>query len=211
MINAKDLVSKLTDVFNKNPLSNISKIFVIVSEQFQKIEETLHQIEDYHDIEKAEGVTLDYIGSNVGQARGTADDPVYRLLIRSRIARNLSQGTVDSIIEVLSISLDCSASEINIKELPYDPITKEPAAIGLIAVPLEKLHMIGMDLTDFIRVVQKTVSAGVRVGKIEFSGTFEFGTTTIERSSFGFANIEKTIGGTLGKIFIIDKESRLPL
>ena len=212
MITVQDMLRRLTDVFRKDPDSNIGKLMAIFAEQLQKLEQTVQRVEEWRDIDKAEGTTLDRIGENVGQPRGVATDEIYRILIKSKIARNLSKGDINTIITVLSTALNTDPSEIRIVELYNNPIAPEPAAISIIQLPLKRINEVGMDPAQFARIVQRTVAAGVRVGVIELTGTFEYGAIgdppDPER---GFADINQTFGGTLGAAYSPGNVPDLPI
>ena len=212
MITAQDMLRRLTDVFRKDPESNVGKLMSIFAAQLQKLEQTARRVEEWRDIDKAEGTTLDRIGENVGQPRGMATDEIYRILIKSKIARNLSKGDINTIITVLATALNTNPSEIRIVELYNDPIEPEPAAISLIQLPIERINAVGMDPRQFAQIVQKTVAAGVRVGVIELTGTFEFGAIgDPPDSNVGFADIDQTKGGTLGAAYSPGLVPDLPL
>jgi hypothetical protein len=212
MITVQDMIRRLTDVFRKDPDSNIGKLMAIFADQLQKLEQTVQRVEVWRDIDRAEGTTLDRIGENVGQPRGAATDEIFRILIKSKIARNLSKGDINTIISVLATALNTDPSEITIKELYDDPFEPEPAAISLIALPIERINAVGMDPRQFAQIVQKTVAAGVRVGVIELTGTFEYGTIDDPPDpNAGFADLDQTIGGTLGAAYSPGLVPDLPL
>jgi len=214
MITVKDILGRLTDVFTKDPNSNLGKLLGILTEQLQKLEQTQSRIQEWRDINQAEGTTLDRIGENVVQPRGVATDEQYRILIKSKIARNLSRGDMNTIISVLATALDISPTEIRISELYNDPIAPEPAAISLIQLPLARLNAVGLDPVQFARIVQKTVAAGVKVGAIELTGTFAFSSSSTESeidNDAGFADISQTIGGSLGAVYSPGTEQDLPI
>ncbi|MCY7680136.1 DUF2612 domain-containing protein [Bacillus pumilus] len=207
----KDLINRLTDAFQKDEKSNIGKLFLIVDEQLTAVRKTLTVAEKWRDIDNAKGRGLDLIGDNVAQNRGRATDEIYRVLIRGKIARNISDGTTNRIIEALSKTLNCEYNEINIYTVKEDG-ENEPAAIIVKRAPLEALNKVGMSATQFSSIVQKTVAAGVRVAYINLNGTFSFSSIPdeIETSQFGFSS-DGIDGGTLGGIFEPEDDYPLPI
>ncbi|MCY9197370.1 DUF2612 domain-containing protein [Bacillus atrophaeus] len=207
----KDLIGKLTDVFLKDEKSNIGKLFLIVDEQLTALKSALITAENWRDIDAAKGKVLDLLGDNVSQDRGRATDEIYRVLIRGKVARNVSDGTTNRIIEALAKTLNCKPSEIHIvssKENNED----EPAAIIVKKAPIEALSKVGMSATQFSNIVQKTVAAGVRVAYVDLNGTFRFSSSanSIETSQYGFST-DGTDGGTLGGIFQPEVDYPLPI
>lgn len=169
-----ELFRKLTDAYTKNPDSNIGKLVVILSEQIDEVRGTLNKIEEWRDIDKAQGTTLDLIGENVGQTRGLATDEIMRILIRARVARNLSDGTFNGIIKALAVTLNTTSDRIKIKELYDDIDDPEPAAIAITGLPLDVLNNSGLSATQFGLITQRVLPGGVRVAVIELAGTFSF-------------------------------------
>ncbi|WP_246362560.1 hypothetical protein [Paenibacillus alba] len=206
-------MQRLTDVFVKDPISNTGKLLGILTEQLQALEETQNRVRSWRDIDQAQGATLDRIGTNVAQARGVATDEVYRILIKSKIARNLSTGDINTIIRVLSTALACPPSDIEIRELWNDPINPEPAAISVIRLPIRFVNAAGMSPSQFGRIVQRTVAAGVHVGAIELTGTFQFagGTETEISPTAGFSNDSGLIGGYFGAVYSPGDDADLPI
>ncbi|TKI65551.1 DUF2612 domain-containing protein [Lysinibacillus mangiferihumi] len=213
MFSTKSIVKKFADYFDKTPDSNISKLMSIFAAEAQEVKDTNDRIRQWRNIDDAEGVGLDLIGQNVNQPRGVANDEVYRILLKSKIARNLSDGTIDTIIQVLAIALSVEPKMIKIKEKWNDPLEPEPAAIKVIELPLTKLNEAGLDPTNFVRIVQRTVAAGVKVGVIELTGTFEFGdiTNSIDNNK-GLGDINnEVIGGYYGAVYTPSQDNELPI
>lgn len=213
MFSTKTIISRFADYFAKQPKSNLSKLISIFSDELAVLENTNKQILLWREIDNAKGNALDLIGENVIQNRGVATDEVYRILLKSKIARNLSDGTINTIIQVISIALSTDPSTIKIVEKWNDIDEPEPAAIKLIELPLTKINEAGLDPLNFIRIIQRTVAAGVKVGIIELSGTFEFGDTTNSIDNMkGFGDInDETIGGYLGAVYTPANDQELPI
>ncbi|MFD1886837.1 hypothetical protein [Paenibacillus wenxiniae] len=208
MISVAKILEKLTDVFAKRPDSTIGKLLTILSDKMGELEVTFNKIEEWRDIQKAKGATLDLIGSNVGQKRGAASDAVYRIMIQSKIARNLSKGDINTIIRVIALALSAQYSEIKILEKYEDEFDPEPAAISLIQMPIDKLNASGISLPQFIQIIQRTVAAGVRVSSVQLVGSFRFSDMadqTEENSNGGFGV------GEFGYLFDPDDSPELPI
>lgn len=213
MPNLQDMIQRLTDVYTKNPDSKLGKLMAIFQTQLQQVEDTLKKVEDWRNIDKAEGTTLDMIGQSVVQPRGQATDEIYRVLIKSKIARNLSKTDVNTIITVLTTALDTLPEEITIEERWSHPTDPEPAALHLSAIPISRLNEVGMAPATFARIVQRTVAAGVDVGVIELAGTFEFATGLEYETdpAAGFGDLDGTEGGSLGLSFVPATDQNLPI
>ncbi|WP_332649649.1 hypothetical protein [Lysinibacillus sp. 54212] len=211
MFDLKNIISKFGHYFKWT--GYLAKLMRIFSEQLTELKQTIDTVEDWRDIDKAEGRTLDHIGENVKQPRGKATDPVYRILLKSKIARNLSDGTIDTIIQVLSTALSVPPSEIRLQEKWFDEHEPEPAAIKVIELPLAKLNEAGLDPSNFVRIVKRTVAGGVSVGTVELTGTFEFGdiSNSIDTTK-GLGDInDDALGGYLGAVYTPSGDIELPI
>ena len=193
-------------MYSSKPDSNIAKLIAILAAEMEKVKGTFEKMDEWRDIEKAKGQTLDLIGTNVNQYRGVSTDEIYRILIKSKIARNLSTGDIDTIIEVLSIALDTDPSDIVLQE------EENKAAISVIKIPIERLNEVGMSGAQFGLLVKKVVAAGVRVQQVELSGTFSFasGNGTELDPEAGFSDLEGNVGGYFGAAFE-PNQSELPI
>jgi phage-related tail protein len=207
----QDMMRKITDVFTKKEDSNIGKLILLLSEPINLLNDTFYKIENWRDLNQAEGNVLDAIGSNFGQKRGQLSDELMRVLIKARIARNESDGTFDKMIEALARTVNTTPDKVKIKALWSEG---EPAAIMIEGVPLNALNSVGMTANEFGYIAQQIVAAGVRVASIDLSGTFTLSSqfNVLETSTeFGLAPLDQSTGGTLGASFDPGKSINLPI
>lgn len=201
----EDIKKRLTQNYKS---TNIYKLMQIVSEELDDIKIVYQRIEDWQDLQQAEGVALDKIGQDLLQFRGEVNDEVYRVLIASRIARNKATGTYNNMIEVLSLALNVDPTEIVIEE----GIAGEPQTITLIQIPLTTLAEIGMTIDQLGRIVAKLTAAGIGVKYVEFFGTFEYvGDTLGFDIDTGYADEDMINGGTLGDLYQPENDPDFPL
>lgn len=147
----KEYFERLPERYRKE---NTEKLYYVLMGGYDKYQETVYSIENSRDIDKATGKTLDLIGENVGQFRIDEDDDLYRLLIKTRIIANRSNGDIPTINQVSSIAL--KDIFLGLKEVwTIDMLDNEPSAI-----------MIRM--TDDVKrlpteIFNRIKSAGVRI------------------------------------------------
>ena len=98
-----NMLSRLTGAYNKSPDSNTGNLFSIFAEGLFDIEGALNVIDLWRDVDQAKGTTLDRMGRNFGVPRGSAPDPFYRLMIKTKITAMLSGGDIDTIITATSV------------------------------------------------------------------------------------------------------------
>ena len=193
-----NFIDRLTDNYNKNVGSNVYKLMQLTTKQLQDNENDLNTISNWRDIDQAQGKVLDELGKNVRQNRGQATDDVYRVMIKSKIKRNLSNGSINTLIDFLSFILQVEKSTIKITELWG---SGQPATLQ-IDCPNDAVNATGLSRIQFGTLVNLVVVAGVKANLL-FAGTFGFASVydTSETDSLGFADDAGTTGGTLGDSF----------
>lgn len=206
-----DLLRLLPDTFTKEVPSNIYEIIKIACYLDSDIKKTLTQTSNWRNIEEARGTTLDLIGKSVGQKRGKMTDEIYRVLIRARIARNSSDGTINSMLNALALSLNTTPNTIRIKALYNEG---EPASIKIDGIPIDALNKVGLTANELGVLAQTIAAAGVKVTSIDLSGTFQLSSqpNALENSlDFGLAPLDQSTGGTLGAVFDPNADTDLPI
>lgn len=120
-----EFLGKLPDMFQKTPVSNLAKLFSIPLEQLEKLKTAFTRMEEWRDIDNAQGAVLDRIGQEILQEyRGGMTDAQYRLKLKTRIIINyLSNGDIESIIQLLNIFLNNNLVSVqtaaNVKTGPF--------------------------------------------------------------------------------------------
>ncbi|QIQ61224.1 I-like baseplate protein [Bacillus phage vB_BcM_Sam46] len=198
-------IDRLTDNYDKSPNSNVYKLMQLATSILQEQENTLTKIGNWRDVDQAEGTTLDMLGANVRQYRGAASDEAYRILIKSKIKRNLSNGSINTLIDFLSFILQIPREQVKIREL-WD--AGQHATIK-VEFPMDSLSATGLTGTQFGVLVNNVTAAGIKA-EVLFSGTFSFSedynNPTISAEGFQGTGYE---GGTLGDSF--DPADQIPL
>lgn len=195
--NRENPVKNLPDAFSKANGSNNDKILQIEKSALEALRKAISELYDSLDLDNAYGYTLDLCGDMVGQERGKATDAQYRVLIKTRIIRNLANGDYNSVVKALALVLDCDPSEIVITE------TEQPMNVEVRSLPFETLNKLVIDTNTAVKIIKEVLPAGTVLSAVNFSGTFEFsdGTELVYDEAAGFADIEQSYGGYLGAIF----------
>lgn len=198
-------VNNLPDCFRKDRDSNNFKILEIEKQTVNEFRATLQEIFDSLDLDKAKGATLDLYGEVVGQERGRATDEQYRIMIKAKLLRNLSNGSHSSILDCLAKTLNCDKSEIEIKEAD-DPCSVE------ITVPLNIIVSADFTSSQITALIKTLLPVGVSLQSYLYEGTFEFGASETDYDEEkGFSNAEGTIGGYFGATGGDSQEIILPI
>lgn len=193
--NRDNLVKNLPDTYRKTPDSNNAKLFEVEKSVTDLLREDISAIYDSLDIDLATGATLDLYGEMLGQERGAATDEQFRALLKSRIIRNLSGADHDSVVNAICITFGCDPADVLLTE------TDGKCEVMLDGIPYASINRINIDANTAIQIVKTLMPAGVGFSSLNFSGTFEFGSTEMEYDeNKGFADEAQTIGGTLGLV-----------
>ena len=203
-----EMLKRLTDAYRKEANGNIGKLFKIIGAELDAIEQTTQAIKTVRDVDSATDYSLDRIGNNVQQLRGQTTDYIYRILIKSKIQRNLSDGGIETLIGIISYLLDIPKTEVEIIET----WSTESASFQL-NVPADAVNSIGLTLSQMGQIVDIVSAAGVKAASL-FEGTFALSSLpdTLETDvNTGFANDAQTTGGTLGAYYDPGSDIPLPL
>lgn len=202
----KNYVNNLPDKYAKGTDSNNYKLLLIEKNALIAMETDISDIEDALDIDRATGETLNLYGDMLEQPRGLATDAQYRLLIKSKIAQNLSTGSFPSVIKCMSLMFNCDPSEIVLVE------GENPCELKLEGLPLAAIVNADMTASQAVSMIKRLMPSGVSLASFLFEGTFEFGTAESEESTTaGFSDDNGTIGGYFGITSGEENEAVLPI
>ncbi|MBW2672332.1 MAG: hypothetical protein JRD89_02800 [Deltaproteobacteria bacterium] len=121
------MLKALPHVYAKSSDSNTRKLLSIPARELDVLLLELATIQDWEQIDHARGQTLDLIGTNVREPRGSKDDVQYRIYLKLRQIVNLSRGEIERFNTVLNILL--GDAYLGIREGWNDPISPEPAQV----------------------------------------------------------------------------------
>ena len=206
------MVAMLPDSYMKDKGSNNYKLFQIVAPELELIAETMQEMAKSLDIDYAHGGTLDKIGLNVNQTRGMVSDKVLRTLIKAKIAADMSEGTIKTLLDVISFIINDEEGLSQIVELyNVGGAEEEPAAFRIV-VPIDDIIDAGVSVQQFVQLMMHIKAAGVKIYG-DLQGTFEFGEIDEYGTEFntGFADIAQTVGGTIGMLYDPEEDGPLPI
>lgn len=204
---AKQMVSMLTDAYVKDTHSNNYKLFDVFSSEFQKLYQTQLKVRQFRSVDEANGQTLDLIGANYNVSRGTMNDELYRPMVKAAIARMWCDGTFNSVLELLALTLNTDVKNVALTE-DYEKAGGSTAMVTIATTPTDALNAVGMTVNEYGQIVQNILPIGIGLTLTAFEGTFSYatknytsGTYTPELSeTAGFANDAQTTGGTLSGV-----------
>jgi hypothetical protein len=167
----------------------------IFTQEIDLLKKAREDIQTARDIDQAFGGSLDNIGANVQQFRGKTTDSVFRTLIKTKIIRNINQGDVNNLIDVIAFSTGAEPSQVEIIE-KWTLSSPEPAGL-IIKPPIQALLNVGFTPAQFTVLMNRMAAGGVNVDGL-FRGSFRFASIydqPVFNSDKGFNN------GTLGAFY----------
>lgn len=203
---AKHMVSLLTDAYKKNSKSNNYRLFEVFASEFEKLYQTQVKVRQFRGVDEANGKTLDLIGSNYNVSRGNMNDELYRPMIKAAIARTWCNGTFNSVLELLALTLNTDVKNVALTE-DYET-GGSSGMLTIASTPKDALNAVGMTVQEYGQIVQSILPVGVGVNLVAFDGTFSYATKDYEGGEYkpelnaneGFADEGQTVGGTLSGV-----------
>lgn len=206
MAEADDSLLRAPHTYSKELQSIWGKLLCILTGEIDRLKNLAADIRLVRDIDQTNGTNLDLIGANVQQERGKVSDPLYRVLIKTKIARNINEGNINNLISVISLALGCQEEEVLIRER-WELNPPKPAGL-VIEVPCAALNAIGMTPEQFTSLMDRMVATGIGVAAL-YAGSFSFSGVPDQPENdpeFGFDR------GVLGAYFSLnDGGDELPL
>jgi len=160
LTHVEDAKNRLLEQYKGKP--GISSLLGAIVQEWQEIETVCKDLNDNRSVDSAVGVILDRVGAIVGQERepGQADED-YRILIKSKIGQNISQGEPERIIETFKVLKQ--ASIVLLSEL-------FPAAVG---VQGDVTFADQGEVNKIYQILERVAAAGVRIESIDIFDSWE--------------------------------------
>lgn len=115
----KEMLSRLSTAFRKDEDSNNYRLFAVIADEFDEIEQVIEQIRDSRFVEVATGKSLDYIAKlfNITRIANESDDEL-RGRLQVELQKYLSSGTINDILNVIKYFTLLENKNIKIIEAP---------------------------------------------------------------------------------------------
>lgn len=143
--------------------TNFRKLFRVLNFSLFGTKRLVNRVDQWRSISKAKGKALDAIGEDWGVYRNGSDDDFYRFLIRFKQSQSRADGSVNSLIKVISDALGADPKDISIKNF-----TNEPQTIVVDNIPNKYI-----DTDDktrmIIKQIENSVAAGISIAGIHFT------------------------------------------
>lgn len=208
---AKQMVSMLPDAYVKDNKSNNYKLFDVFASEFEKLYQTQLKIRQFRSVDEANGATLDLIGANFNVPRGKMNDELYKPMIKGAIARTWCDGTFNSVLELLALTLNTDVKNVALTE-DYETEGGSTAMVSISTTPTDALNAVGMTIEEYGKIVQNILPIGIGLTLTAYEGTFSYASKNYVSGDYspeldanaGFADDEQTTGGTLSGVITKD-------
>lgn len=164
----RHMINTLPDSVNKDYDSNVVKLFKIISYQIVKTRFAAERVENWRDLKLARGKALDKIGKQYDVVRGDSDDDFYRFLIRFKQFQSRADGSVNSLINVISGVLEADPKDIHVTDFP-----NEPQAIVIDNIPNRYIDN-DQKMKMVIQQLENSVAAGIKIAGVHFNDHTQF-------------------------------------
>lgn len=128
----RQMMNELSHHWYKRGDGNFYKLLDAFNTEMERASDTSERIVAWHDLDQAEGTTLDLLGGDIKTYRINDSDVDYRFMIRLKQLLSRAQGTIPSIVKIVGTALE-SSDGIKIWN------TENPRHVG-IKVPLESVR-----------------------------------------------------------------------
>lgn len=164
----KDMMRLFPDFFDKREGSNLTKVMSLFSSEINTLRDEIEKVDDWKQIDQAQGKVLDKIGEEYGEQRGSLDDDFYRYMIKSKIIQRRMDGSTNQLIDIIHQTLNVPTSQIKVTESRSDPSSmKGIQTISVDGIPAK--YLIDNKLLDiFLERIYGAVAAGIALEKVSF-------------------------------------------
>lgn len=148
--------------------TNFRKLLKTVNFILFGAKRTVNRIDQWRSIDKAKGKALDVIGQDWGVYRNGSDDDFYRFLIRFKQFQSRADGSVNSLINVISGVLEADPKDIHVTDFP-----NEPQAIVIDNIPNRYIDN-DQKIKMVIQQLENSVAAGIKIAGVHFNDHTQF-------------------------------------
>jgi hypothetical protein len=205
-----ELVKKLPDCYEKKADSNNNKILSLNEQAIKQLKENIKLANEYLDLSKAKGKTLDLYGEMYNQKRGGLDDAQYRYMILTKIARNSVGANYQNVLNHIIKMFNCNQGDVELEDVEI--AESGDCTVKLTKMPISVLVGAGFTSKQAVAMIEMLLPTCINLEADEFEGTFCFSDRDDEYDeNAGFADDDQTTGGYFGLLLGEDEEIPLPV
>ena len=201
------LIAEAADRWNKRHDTVFYNLIDIFNQYLGKIDDNGKKIEDWTELKNAEGTTLDLIGQDYKAYRISDDDETFRFIIFIHILMSHAQGTIPSIIKIMSTALDAPTDKLKVyktgvrhigMEIPFDYV-KTVQMQKFIVENIQRLLAMGYWIDEIIFSTSTSLPLYIGVGG-QISNTSIWSTHTVWWTGWKAKTDNQIYAGVKGRI-----------
>lgn len=154
-----ELLAEVSQYWANYNGSNLWQLMDVLNKPMTDISATAQQIENYREINVADGSTLDLFGEDFKAGRVNHDDELYRFLIYIKSLVAKSQGTVPSIVNI---------SETALQKKQGVKVFQNGVRHIIIQIPLSKVDSLKTERL-ILENLKELVALGIWLDRISFN------------------------------------------
>lgn len=189
LTHVEDAKARLIEQYKRKP--KLAALVEAFNQEWQVLESVGKDLNEKRSVDLATGAVLDRVGAIVGQTRGPGQsDDDYRILIKSKISQNVSQGEPERLIEIFQT---LKAVTLVILEERF------PAAV---AIESDATFVDQDEVNLLIEIIERTAAAAVRVEDLILFDSTEAFAFAGSLPGLGFSSdTNPSLGGKLATLW----------
>lgn len=156
------LIAEVADHWNKRDDTVFYQLLDIYNEHLTKISDEAQKIDRWRMLKEAKGTTLELLGQDRKAYRISDDDDTYRFIIFIHILMSHAQGTIPSMVKIMSTALNADPNKFEVFKTGLRHIGMK--------IPFDYVQNIQMQ-KFIIKNIQRLVAMGYWIDKIIFYTT----------------------------------------
>lgn len=153
------LIAEVADHWNKRDDTVFYQLLDIYNEHLTKISDEAQKIDRWRMLKEAKGTTLDLLGQDRKAYRISDDDDTYRFIIFIHILMSHAQGTIPSMVKIMSTALNADPNKFEVYKTGLRHIGMK--------IPFDYVQNIQMQ-KFIIKNIQRLVAMGYWIDEIKF-------------------------------------------
>lgn len=153
------LIAEVADHWNKHDDTVFYQLLDIYNEHLTKISDEAQKIDRWRMLKEAKGTTLDLLGQDHKAYRISDDDDTYRFIIFIHILMSHAQGTIPSMVKIMSTALNADPNKFEVYKTGLRHIGMK--------IPFDYVQNIQMQ-KFIIKNIQRLVAMGYWIDEIKF-------------------------------------------
>lgn len=153
------LIAEVADHWNKREDTVFYQLLDVYNEHLNKISDEAEKVDRWRMLREAKGTTLDLLGQDRKAYRISDDDDTYRFIIFIHILFSHAQGTIPSIVKIMSTALNAEPDKFEVYKTGLRHVGMK--------IPFDYVQTYQMQ-KFIIKNIQRLIAMGYWIDEIKF-------------------------------------------